>query len=235
MWTAARGQVGWFVPLVSCLLAVFPFFIVDGLPAAPLLAPWPAGVLVRWRFGDNELAIECAIFGITTAWLVRDELRYVFKGTLQEMDHDFVAGLWLLVSRFAIPLALLAQLWRLYAYNTKEEPKQSHESLTEWSLQYPKPRIFPCQTKHARLFPQRHAFEYSYLQVGFPIIPAGLTADGQELGGSSDSQLGSWWLRIHAKDYLGRGHGKLGFYGKLKQYLTEHVRVSSIQSKCIFS
>ncbi|KAL5121578.1 hypothetical protein ACEQ8H_000650 [Pleosporales sp. CAS-2024a] len=71
------------------------------------------------------------------------------------------------------------------------------------------------------MFPKRHAFEYSYLQCGFPITPAGTRADGTEVGGGVDVKLGRWWMRIRAEDYLTRGLGDIGFYEKLKLYLRE--------------
>ncbi|KAF1848946.1 uncharacterized protein K460DRAFT_304585 [Cucurbitaria berberidis CBS 394.84] len=71
------------------------------------------------------------------------------------------------------------------------------------------------------MFPKRHAFKYSYLQCGFPIVPTSTTADGTDVSDGRDQELGSWWLRVRANDYLERGNGALGFYGKLKLYLRE--------------
>lgn len=72
------------------------------------------------------------------------------------------------------------------------------------------------------MFPKKHAFSYSYLQCGYPIIPQGITASGMHVSTGQDGTLGSWWLRVKAEDYLDRGNGDLGFYGKLKMYLREH-------------
>ncbi|KAF3041303.1 hypothetical protein E8E12_004590 [Didymella heteroderae] len=72
------------------------------------------------------------------------------------------------------------------------------------------------------MFPKRHAFEYSYLQCGFPIIPGGVDADGHDVATGTDQELGSWWLRIRAVDYLMRGNGKAGFYGKLQTFMRQH-------------
>ncbi|KAJ4399912.1 hypothetical protein N0V91_009080 [Didymella pomorum] len=71
------------------------------------------------------------------------------------------------------------------------------------------------------MFPKRHAFEYSYLQCGFPIIPGGVDVDGHDVATGTDQKLGSWWLRIRAVDYLTRGNGKAGFYGKLQTFMRE--------------
>jgi hypothetical protein len=48
-------------------------------------------------------------------------------------------------------------------------------------------------------------------------------ADGTEIGCRHDLHLGSWWLEVRAEDYLSRGNSELGFYGKLKLFLTEQV------------
>ncbi|KAH7093756.1 hypothetical protein FB567DRAFT_180333 [Paraphoma chrysanthemicola] len=223
--TAVRGQSGRFSTLLYCFLALSPSLVAIGLPAAPRLAPWLLGAIVRWYFGDRRLVLDCALFGGLTAYLARVGLREALTRVLEGCNQSHMEGLWFPVFGFGIPFALLTRVWWQYA-NTQGPKQQRHEGSIKWELDYPKPRIFPCQTKHARLFPQRHAFDYSYLQVGFPVIPAGLTADGEAFGDGSDRRLGSWWLRIHADDYLGRGDGDAGFYGKLKQYLAEH-RVQS--------
>lgn len=97
------------------------------------------------------------------------------------------------------------------------------EGAREWKLEHPKPLIFPCRTTHARIFPKKHAFGYSYLLCGFPVTPVATTADGLDITDGRDRIKGSWWLRIRAEDYLERGYGALGFYGKLKAFLREHV------------
>ncbi|UPX20063.1 uncharacterized protein EKO05_0010309 [Ascochyta rabiei] len=71
------------------------------------------------------------------------------------------------------------------------------------------------------MFPKRHAFEYSYLQCGFPVIPGGVNADGRDVATGTDQELGSWWLRVRAADYLTRGNRKLGFYGKLQTFMRD--------------
>ncbi|KAL1792873.1 hypothetical protein ACET3X_009380 [Alternaria dauci] len=94
-------------------------------------------------------------------------------------------------------------------------------------IETPKPKIFPCKTTHARIFPKRHGFAYSYLQCGFPIVPSGMKNSGIESPGGKDQTLGSWWLRVRAEDYLERGDGASGFYGKLRTYLrAQHVEDS---------
>lgn len=104
-----------------------------------------------------------------------------------------------------------------------EEPLPA--TAEKWTKEHPRAKIFPCRTTHARMFPKKHAFSYSYLQVGFPIIPEAVTAGGMHISTGKDHSLGSWWLRVKAEDYLDRGNGELGFYGKLKMYLRDqHVK-----------
>ncbi|KAK3945850.1 hypothetical protein QBC46DRAFT_61854 [Diplogelasinospora grovesii] len=90
--------------------------------------------------------------------------------------------------------------------------------------------LFPCNTTHARLFPKKHSFTYSYLVVGVPVgwegNAGGMVSVGPQ---SSKSGLSSWfslrpqvrkgWYHIDPADYLARGKGHLGLRGKLDEYL----------------
>lgn len=126
-----------------------------------------------------------------------------------------------------VALALITGPLAVLGFQSRRGSKQNAsvdenaKDISKWTLQYPKARIFPCETKHARMFPKRHAFEYSYLQCGFPIIPGGVDVDGHDVATGTDQKLGSWWLRIRAVDYLTRGNGKAGFYGKLQTFMRE--------------
>jgi hypothetical protein len=228
MRTSSRDPVG---PLLSfvffCFAALAPRAVIDGWRTAPLLVIWAAGAAKRWRDGDRQVVNDCVVFGIWNVILAKAELNNAVYQKLEKLDMTVAAGLWFLIARLGIPLALLAYFprWRAYRNPTEDAKTQAEvlEGLSPWPLKYPKARIFPCQTKHARMFPKRHAFEYSYLQCGFPIIPDGVNPDGLDTNVGSDVQLGCWWLRVKAEDYLNRGSGGLGFYNKLKLYLREHV------------
>lgn len=178
---------------------------------------------MRWHHGDRQMVTDSVLFGLWNMLLARADLNNAVSKKLEELDITLAAGSWILISRLAIPLALLAYFPRWRAYRKSTESATLAEGESTWTSQYPKARIFPCQTKHARMFPKHHAFEYSYLQCGFPIVPAVIGADGVEVGGSNDVQLGRWWLRVKAADYLNRGNGELGFYNKLKLWLREQV------------
>ncbi len=94
-----------------------------------------------------------------------------------------------------------------------EEPK-SHlfeQSIDEQLLP---PLLIPSRTTHARMFPEKHAFSYSYLFVGIPIgmtgkVGSALSVDSQERN----------WFHVRSADHLSRGGAKLDLAGKLKRYL----------------
>lgn len=184
-----------------------------------LLATWALGAGVRLSFGDRPLRTDSLAFGALAAWLSREKL----KVSLEETWHASVASdrfpMVVALALITVPLAIFGLRPRSTLNDTK--PDDLLQGLSKWTLQYPKARIFPCETKHARMFPKRHAFEYSYLQCGFPVIPGGVTPDGCDVATGTDEELGRWWLRVRAVDYLTRGNGKVGFYGKLQIFLRE--------------
>jgi hypothetical protein len=185
------------------------------------MAIWAIACSLRWYREDRQVITDCVCLGIMTTWMVRGDLSAVFRSRWQELDVGTVS--WVLIWCFLIIVPFFALFIRWRAYGRGTVTKILPEGTKPWNMQYPKAKIFPSQTKHARMFPKRHAFEYSYLQCGFPIIPAGIAPNGMTLGSSKDCHLGSWWLRIRDEDHLDRGNGALGFYGKLQLYLREHV------------
>jgi DUF1365 family protein len=189
---------------------------------ALLLAVWAVAGGVRWCTPDRKVAGDCFIFGGLAALLARKSLASFIAKTWQEA-HLVATSSILYPAAVVAPLVVLGLSLAL-PYRTHAASDPLPEGTSEWSLPHPKATIFPCRTKHARLFPKRHAFDYSYLQCGFPIIPAGTTPDGIDVGSDKDRRLGGWWLHIKADDYLSRGNGALGFYGKLKTFMREqHV------------
>ena len=182
-------------------------------------ATWALGAGIRELFGDRQLTTDCWTFGIIAAWLARQELKDFLQKSW-DAPGTIVGSSMMVLALVTVPLALLG---------SRSRHKSDHytnlidlpQDISKWTLQHPKAKIFPCETKHARMFPKRHAFEYSYLQCGFPIIPGGVTSDGRNVATGADQELGSWWLRIRAVDYLSRGNGKAGFYGKLQTFMRE--------------
>ena len=182
-------------------------------------ATWALGAGIRKSFGDRQLATDFWVFGVIAAWLAREQLIHFLQKS-RDVSGVTLGSSMVALALITVPLAALGlRSWCNSGDDTDvdEIPKD----ISKWTLQHPKAKIFPCETKHARMFPKRHAFEYSYLQCGFPIIPGGVTSDGRDVSTGVDQELGSWWLRIRAIDYLTRGNGKIGFYGKLQTFLRE--------------
>lgn len=184
------------------------------------LATWALGAVIRMFLRDRQLLTDCWIFAAITALLVREQLTDFWRKSLDASGTTVGSSMVVVLALITVPLAILGSRSRRKLDNDKNVDLLLKD-IDKWTLQYPKARIFPCETKHARMFPKRHAFQYSYLQYGFPIIPGGVTSDGQNVATGADQEIGSWWLRVRAVDYLTRGNGKLGFYGKLQMFMRE--------------
>ena len=182
-------------------------------------ATWALGAVIRMFFGDRQLLADCLISGAIATLLIREQLAECWRKSL-DASGATVGSSMVVIALITVPLAILGSRSRRKFDNDKNVDLLLKD-INKWTLQYPKARIFPCETKHARMFPKRHAFQYSYLQCGFPIIPGGVTTDGQDVATGTDQEIGSWWLRVRAADYLMRGNGKLGFYGKLQMFMRE--------------
>ena len=94
--------------------------------------------------------------------------------------------------------------------------------------------LFPSRTSHARQFPQKHAFAYSYLTVGIPVGFEGNAGGMVSVKAADTSASRSWWwwwwwsflaspssgwFTVDAGDHLARGNSRLGLRGKLDAYL----------------
>jgi hypothetical protein len=220
MWTATRGRFGLLCPLVCCFVALVYRVLVDGWQTLPLLGIWLLGTGARLYSDDRQIITDAIVFSALNA---KEGLMNLVLKTWKELDVPMSVRPWDYTSGLAVLVLLFTLLSRYRAYCIGTAPKGLPDGVTPWTLPYPKARIFPSQIKHARMFPKRHSFEYSYLQCGFPVIPGGVLADGTEVGCGHDLRIGSWWLRIRAEDYLSRGNTALGFYGKLRLFLGEQV------------
>lgn len=96
--------------------------------------------------------------------------------------------------------------------------------------------LFPCKTTHARLFPKKHSFDYSYLVVGIPVGWEGVSGG---MVSSFSAKRHSWfslprkgWYHINPEDYLDRGDGHLGLRGKMDAYLESQVCTGRVGQKC---
>jgi hypothetical protein len=88
----------------------------------------------------------------------------------------------------------------------------------EWPQPDLRPVMIPCRTTHARLFPAKHSFSYSYLFVG---VPVGWTGRADTIlsancrSGPLDGANLRTWFTVKAEDYLKRGTHPDGLRGKL--------------------
>lgn len=228
MRSETSGRNGLLLSFFYLLLSVVPCATVFGRHTWPLLAIWASAGGVRFWRGDRAVLQDCILFGAINALLLRRELLASIGKRWGELERLKVETLSLstFAIRAVIPLAIFGfALCRRYGRNDhgSVSPARSPPDVRVCSTEYPKPLLFPCRTSHARMFPQKHAFGYTYLLCGFPISPTCTAADGNEVRDGEDQIMGSWWLRIRAEDYLERGYGALGFYGKLKLFLRGQV------------
>lgn len=94
-----------------------------------------------------------------------------------------------------------------------------------------RPYLVPCRTTHARLFPRKHSFTYSYLVVGIPVGISGnfngmlsvQNEQSQGLRAFLSSLFRHGWYNVNASDYLQRGFSDTGLRGKLDAYLRSQV------------
>ena len=120
-------------------------------------------------------------------------------------------------------LSLSASLLVVFIYHLCRDKSPIKETELKGPL---RPLIFPCRTTHARLFPKKHGFTYSYLTVGIPIGWSGSVASmvgADEHMAAKKTKRWRSWLGVDAGDYLGRGNGHLLLKGKLEAYLESQV------------
>ncbi|KAF2133849.1 hypothetical protein P153DRAFT_330411 [Dothidotthia symphoricarpi CBS 119687] len=206
-------------------LTIVLCFLDSGMDMWSFLATWTMGGGVRWYYGDRQLVTDCFVLGTISTWLVKEKLVEILLKGWKDLDVIAMSPKSHPTSSVAITLVILGlSLWHVYGGSNSGKIENLPPGARKWSSVFPKATILPCQTMHARMFPKRHAFQNAYLQCGFPIVPDGTTSDGADVGLGNDRELGSWWLRVKADDYLERGYGALGFYGKLQLYLKQqHV------------
>lgn len=84
------------------------------------------------------------------------------------------------------------------------------------------PRIHPCRTTHTRMFPQKHAFSHSYLQVSIPVDFEGNW--GLVSVGSTSRRS---WFHVQASDYLERGSS----IPSLKTKLSAHLQSQGVGTR----
>ena len=218
MKSAASGHDGLLKRGLALLLFPLVHAILSGWPVVPLSGLWILLGGMRLWYQDQTVLQDCLLFSVCGVLLSWRGFLQASWWAWQALAENKVLG----QATCAI-LAASALLAFCMPKSPKLEPDQAPPGAHAWTLPHPQPLLFPCRTTHARMFPNKHSFGYNYLLCGFPIIPSSTTSDGHDIANGRDKILGSWWLQIRAKDYLGRGQGELGFYGKLKAYLRDQV------------
>lgn len=227
MKTTASGPVGLLQRLILSFTSIIPCFFAFGSSKWLIYAVWAVLGGARLRYGDHKALQDSLLFGIFNILLVRRQI------------YDALISSWIIIGKDTQSTAIasaastlaIAGLWYISGKsNTSWEgsPELSREGTRPWPVEHPQPFVIPCRTTHTRIFPKKHSFAYGYLLCGFPIVPAGTTPEGIDIADGKDQVLGRWWLQIQAGDYLTRGQAALGFYGKLKVFLREKVKIMLI-------
>lgn len=77
-----------------------------------------------------------------------------------------------------------------------------------------RPSIHTCRTTHTRIFPAKHSFSYSYLQVSIPV-----DFEGRHGFVSVGSKITRSWFHVQASEYLDRGSSLPNLKEKLAAFL----------------
>lgn len=146
-------------------------------------------------------------------------LGILIAATLQpEVVRTWIVEYGFNILQYAVPVWVLVVLLRATL-------SASNFTASTWTGNT-KVLLFPCKTTHARLFPKKHSFDYSYLVVGIPVGWEGI-AGGLVSSSSKKQPWYSWskrgWYHVNPADYLYRGDEHLGLRDKLNAYLVSQV------------
>lgn len=84
------------------------------------------------------------------------------------------------------------------------------------------PVFFRCRTNHTRLFPRRHSFVYSVLEMGIPLSFKGSIGRLFSFNNGSNCDGNKWTIfGVDSRDYLKRGNETLE--DKMGAFLKENV------------
>lgn len=187
---------------------------------------------IAGMFHDMDLIHKPTRHASSTAWLILLLCRCLHsdKTLTQDLVIEFILEIWLLFittsSSSQSPSSLLWRtffgffVWKFLDHYriTSKEISLTRKSTTS-DVAWTKPLVFPCRTTHARLFPKKHSFSYSYLFVGVPVGWQGragtlLSADGAAKRG---------WLHVDPADYLERDLQGATLREKVDHYLVTQV------------
>jgi hypothetical protein len=231
MKTIYYGPYGLFLRYLPCIPSLLPGLIALEWHTWPFLVLWAACGVLRSHYYDPRTVQDSLIFGAINAFLLSDKLLglpYMIGKEMLSLNFTAKPSPSTLVRTSASLLVVVGTIFWIYQYRVSTKNKSSEFTFPpEFTELVPpdhlKALIFPCRTTHARVFPKKHSFVYSYLLYGIPIFPKVISPDGTHYGVLDDSKEGKWWLQVRAEDYLERGYGELGFYEKLKMTLKAQV------------
>lgn len=155
-----------------------------------------------------------AAFGL---WNYRDYCKEFIIHSAGSIYSDYTS----LACKALILSSSFLALW--FSSSNLGRKERSSKIADPFVTDFLKPLIFPCRTTHARFFPKKHSFSYSYLLVGIPIgwrgaIGSFLSADETD-SQSCARQRQRAWFSVNAEDYLQRGSDVDGLKGKLRSFL----------------
>jgi len=181
--------------------------------------------ILRLRLDSQGFWFDAEWIVIFNIWAARGSL-WNFVATKLSILRDYPSAPACAVVTF---LALRLASVFYYMLGSQIEPDNqpvSHDGIT--AANFLTPLVFPSRTSHARFFPKKHSFSYSYLLVGVPIGWRGvvgpfLSVDKDEALRGATSGRGAW-LSVRATDHLHRGYDHRGLKGKLESFLATQVR-----------
>lgn len=184
--------------------------------AARLLLFQPAWIF-RIVTGDStwpqDLGLALVLHSIYSWWIGAWRLYGI--GDLKSLDvHDDTIRVYLQVFALLGGCGILAGI--IVHRGQQLKSKGANGPFREQSIEDSilPPLLITSRTTHSRLFPEKHAFSYSYLFAGIPVGLQGRVSNVL----SVDSQHPAWF-DVRSKDYLSRGNDGLPLGEKLKRYL----------------
>ena len=158
---------------------------------------WVVFWLLRGR-RDVTRKTDLVIFMLSLAWQKQHILR--------ESLSPFVEAIGVLPLLTPAVTVLIASIWsrRLSSRDASADLPQGQA-----------PWLLPSRTSHTRMFPKKHSFAYSLLQVA---IPVGSTGRFNSLLSIGPVKRRAWY-HVQASDYLTRNSEDTSLHSKLGMYL----------------
>ena len=194
-----------------------------------------------------------AILGICGLVTFIHSFHFHPRATLQDLSFAIIPGIWensrrvswatiliitvplgiaVMIGATVVLLTLAAFFRRRLVFWPGDYPEQGRDFLG-------KPLLFPARLSHARMFPEKYHYWYSYFLVGVPVglharVGTVLSIDINcpiqhsvldSAGCLETNKRGKkCWFTIDPVQYLDRGNDHLGLEGKLHAFLRSQVR-----------